>query len=531
VVAVFSPEDGRLAYTLDVHFLDEDHSASLCLQLSDADTRESWLRMIRTAADRARLADVTPISPQLAEYAARVVEKEQDYDVSRFRIYKIVKRALPKVSSRSASEESSNKVLATVCFLVIGVHKVHIIHLPRGTLRQSSTSIGELSEGGSFGILNLAWLLVGGGDDTFTLAFRSPFQKPVQFQLASLAASEIALRIRQHDAYLRPLWDSKPFTFVHPSLDDNEDSDQDHQEEDFGCFDRTLTAFCVAYGANPAAIRYTINHSVGDSPRLELLVKESGDKYNALELLAILKTLRFNESFKSVSFAGISFDALNGIQDRDEKETKYSGSSFNDEMGGVLFDSEPTSSVLVHEIRAIAMTNSRLRRLDVSHCISSSSMSDQHFRCDFLQALAPLCTTQSTNVDWIALNGIPLSMLDVQLLGEVLETRSSHIRAIELSDCGLAAESATSLLNKFATHDNTLEIIELAGNGLQLAPHVITRQLQPLNIVRKLNLTNAVLIPDGTPLLPLSILSSWRLEELKLSGIKLDDITVQELCG
>lgn len=534
VVAVFSPEEGRLAYTLDVHFLDEDHSASLSLQVSDADARETWLRLIRGAADLARLADVNPISPKLAEHAARIVEKEQDYEPTRFRIYKIVKRAFPKASSRSVSDESSNKGLATICFLVIGVHKVHIIHLPRSTLRQSSNNLGDIGEGSSFGILNLAWLLVSGGDDTFTLAFRSPFSKPVQFQLASLAASEIALQIRQQDAYLRPLWTSKPFTFVLPSHVDAEES-SDSQDEDLGCFDRTLTAFCVAYGANPGTIRYTINQSVGDSPRLDLLAKDNGDNYHPLELLAILKTLRFNESFKSISFARINLGALNGIKDQDEKEDKYSGASFNEEMGGIPFDSEHITCVLVHEIRAITMTNPRLRRLDFSYSISSPSMLNgaeyQHSRCDFIQALFPLCITQSTNVDWIGLNGVPLSIVDVQLLGEILEDRSSHIRAIELNDCGLAEAHAMSLVNKFAIHDNTLEAIELAGNGLQLGPSMFTRQLAPLNIVRKLNLTNAVLNVDGTPLLPLSILSTWRLEELKLSGIKLDDITVQDLCG
>jgi len=535
VVAVFSPEEGRLAYTLDVHFLDEDHSASLSLQVSDAETRETWLKLIRGAADRARLADVNPISPKLAEYAARIVEKEQDYEPKQFRIYKIVKRAFPKASNRSVSDEASNRGLATICCLVIGVHKVHIIHLPRSTLRQSSNNLPDIGEGSSFGILNLAWLLVSGGEDTFTLAFRSPFSKPVQFQLASLAASEIALQIRQQDAYLRPLWKSKPFTFVLPSHVEDEELEQDSQDEDLGCFDRTLTAFCVAYGANPGAIRYTINQSVGDSPRLELLGKENGDNYHPLELLAILKTLRFNESFKSISFAGINFGALNGIQDQDEKEDKYSGASFNEEMGGVLFDSEHISCVLVHEMRAITMTNPRLRRLDFSYTISSPSTPSgaeyQHFRCDFIQALVPLCITQSTNVDWIGLNGLPLSVADVQLLGEMLEDRSSHIRAIELNDCGLTEAHTMSFVKRFATHDNTLEAIELAGNGLQLGPAMFVRHLAPLNIVRKLNLTNAVLNVDGTPLLPLSILSSWRLEELKLSGIKLDDFTVQDICG
>lgn len=531
IVAAFSLEEGRLAYTLDIHYLDDDHAASLSLQLSDTDARETWLKLIKTAANCARLRDSNPISLTLAEYAARIVEREHDYDVTKFKIYKIVKRTSVRSSSGSAPDEASNKLSATVCCLVIGVHKVHFIHLPRGLQRQSVTTLTDLGEGGSFGILNLAWVLVSNNDDTFTLAFRAPFQRPVQFHLASLAASEIAVQIRQSEVYLRPLWLHKPYTFVLPGHSDDGDVEQNTDQEDLGCFDRTLIAFCVAYGVNAGSIRYTINQSVEDSPQLELLAKANGDIYLPLELLAVLKTLRFNESFRSISFAGISFDSLNGLKDRDEKEDRYSGPSFNEEMRGITYDTEPTSPVLIHEIRAIAMTNTRLRRLDFSYCLGCSpATGHSHSKCDFIQALAPLCTTQSTNVDWIALNGMPLSDLDVQLLDEILAERSSHIRSIELNDCGLKEQHTWLLLNRLATHDNTLEAIEFAGNGPQLSPSILMQQFQPLNLVRKLNLTSAVLVADGTPLLPIRLLSSWRLEELRLCGIKLDDVTVHDLC-
>lgn len=534
IVAVFSPEEGRSAYSLDIHYLDEDHPVLLSLQISDGETLRTWSKHIKREADHARLTDPEPISSKLAEYAARILEKEHDYDVTNFKMYRIVKRVLTRASSKATPEEPPLKASATICFLVIGLHKIHIVHLPRSSLRQSSTSLADIGEGGSFGILTLAWILVSGTDDTFTLAFRSPFQKPVQFQLAAIAASEIALEIRQRDVYLRPLWTSKPHTVVIPGHDDYDEVERIAQDDDLSCFDRTLMAFCAAYGVNSGAVRYAINETVEDSPRLELLRKETGDDYLPLELLAILKTLRFNESFRSISVAGLNFDSLNGVQDRDEKGDQYTDPSENEELSAALFNSDAANRVLVHEIRAIAITNSRLRRLDFSGCIGAHKASDLEQQprqvCDFIHALVPLCTTQSTNVDWIALNGIPLSDFDVQLLADLLGDRSSHIRAIELNDCGLTLDHTRLLFDKLATHDNTLEAIEFASNILQLHPNVLTPQLQPLNLVRKLNLTNATLISSGEPLLTLEVLSSWRLEEFKLRGIQLDEVTIQHLC-
>ena len=78
---------------------------------------------------------------------------------------------------------------------------------------------------------------------------RSPFQRPRTYQLASLAAAEIALAIRARDRALRPEWTAMPFLYNGPSPVDNElrDDEANDVNNEFSGWTGTLTAFCVAY--------------------------------------------------------------------------------------------------------------------------------------------------------------------------------------------------------------------------------------------------------------------------------------------
>jgi len=141
------------------------------MQFIDIEERDTWSTAIRTASNRARLLDTDPIQVRQAEYAARVVEREQDYDVSNFTIYKVVMRGTTRTGSRSSTDETG-KASTNVGFLVIGMHKVHLIPLPKTTGRFSSPSLVELNDGGSFGILSLTRIVVDAIDDSFSLTFR-----------------------------------------------------------------------------------------------------------------------------------------------------------------------------------------------------------------------------------------------------------------------------------------------------------------------------------------------------------------------
>ena len=173
-MAVYHLDDGRPHFALELYWLDDESNQASCmtLQFGDPDEMFTWLAKIRDAANRARLADANPLSAHNSHLAARVVEAERDYVPPHYAIYKVVLRPQGKATTRSSSDDLA-KVSASVCFLAIGVHKVHLIPLFKSPSQRSSS--GSLSSHGmqsSHGILALTEICVTEVDDTFSLTFR-----------------------------------------------------------------------------------------------------------------------------------------------------------------------------------------------------------------------------------------------------------------------------------------------------------------------------------------------------------------------
>lgn len=368
--------------------------------------------------------------------------------------------------------------------------------------------------------------------------FSLPFQQTQVFQLASLAASEVAVRLRQVVKYLRPDWYQQPYNLQLPNDPGENDLPEipTLEEEQDDVFDRTLISYCMAYNINPSIIRYSVNSEVEDSPRFELLESAStvSRTYSNLELLAVLRALRHNPVFSSMSFARISLDGLANSYDRHGTEhlctQQRRGSPF-----AIPLEEQKRASVLIQEIRALAITNPNLRRLDFSFCISikhPDTLTDPDAvptGCGVVEALYPLCKKQYTRVDWIALNGIALDETDLDYLAGIAADRSCHLRAIEASRCGLTDRGVTLLLDAFRSQ-TILEAIDLSSNTLRLVPSTLSRQLGAFSHIRKLDLSNLAVEASSEPLLPLDILSTWRLEDLRLKGINLNAATVAALC-
>jgi hypothetical protein len=174
IVAVYQLDDGRPYFAFEVSYLDDEtnHASSMTLQFGDPDEMNAWLAKIRDCANRVRLADQNPLSAYNSHLAARVVEAERDYVPPHYAIYKVVQRPQAKTGSR-ASADDLPKVVASVCFLAIGVHKVHLIPLFKPPSQRSSTpTLGAHNTQSSHGILNITELKVSEVDDTFDLTFR-----------------------------------------------------------------------------------------------------------------------------------------------------------------------------------------------------------------------------------------------------------------------------------------------------------------------------------------------------------------------
>ena len=95
--------------------------------------------------------------------------------------------------------------------------------------------------------------------------------------------------------------------------------------------------------------------------------------------------------------------------------------------------------------------------------------------------------------------------------------RACHLRALEISQCGLTDRSLQLILNAMLSQDSTLESIDISGNLARLSPSTFQGQIGHFNFIRKLNLSRVHRTSGPEPLVAPETLLHWRLEELDLS--------------
>ncbi|OKL56814.1 hypothetical protein UA08_07968 [Talaromyces atroroseus] len=534
IVSVNGLEEGRNQTTIELSYLDDrtNKAALMAIQLTDPDEQNLWLIGIRAAAQSARTAEPLPFETKAVEYVARILEQDRDYDPEYFNIFRVVQRS-SKQNIRTSADDLG-KLSATMCYLAIGLHKIHLIPLQKGSSRSSLISLNELDLGASLGLMSLTFLMVHSGDDRFQLTFRVPLQSPIQVNLASVHSTDIALWIRQRTEFLRPLWLHQPYELmVPPDVADEDLSPVTALDEDFGCFDRTLIAYSASYDIDTSNIRYTIDLECEDAPCLRLLSPASKKRshYNVLELLAVMRALRYNESFCSISFSGISLDALQSCRDRFGPDWN----AFTTRAGAqVSIAGQDRLSVLSQEIRALALKSRRLRRLDFSFCLSRIPISDRGARdpgCGIPEAIFPLCRRQLTNVDWIVLNGIKLGDSDLDYIVDAASQRASHLRALEVGDCGLSVHDLDLVLSTLTAQETTLEAVNISGIQGRLSPELFHQQIGYFGQIRKINLTRVARTSGVEPLIAPETLLNWRLEELSLSQTAVNKETVESIAA
>lgn len=330
---------------------------------------------------------------------------------------------------------------------------------------------------------------------------------------------------------MRPEWESRPYQYLVPEgLRQDMIRQPSPHPIDQDSLDRTLIGYCVAYDVQPENISYQISYPSEDSPRFELLPPSGSrrSQYTRLELLAVMRSLRYNETFVGISFKGIHLDSLNGLIDPNGAEhvcLKTKRGTF----ARLDVEDLEQSCLLVQEIRALALTNRKLRRLDFTSCItkrhrdrSDSDITSRDNGCGIVEALFPLCKYQNTNVDWIALNNIPLGETDLDYLVAAGVERNCHLRALELSGCGLTDRSLSLVLDALRAQENTLEALDLSSNTFRISPTIFDSQIGVFGYLTKLNLSHIAISTGSEPLLSVETMQGWRLQELVLSGTSLN---------
>ncbi|KAF7864201.1 uncharacterized protein EAF02_010169 [Botrytis sinoallii] len=533
VVTVYKMEDGRPFFTTEVVFLDEDYHGvgSIQLMLHDPKDADLWSTSIRAAAQKARLMMPEPYPERVVRYLVQTLEGVDDYDSNHFQVFRVVKRTPLAKSARSSSDDLQ-KLGSSVFYMVIGINRLHLIPLPDFSL-PSGALFHAKSSRNSYGLVSLVAMNVQYSDDRFELAFRTPLQQAKMLELAASATHDIAVVIFQAIQYLKPAWLDYNFTFNGPMrLLESGDIPLVHEEEEYGCFDRTLVAYCMAYNCNPVNIKYAVDWNVEDAPEFRLYPPAMTAKYTIYELLAIFRSLRYNESFRSISFADIDLHCMHGIVD----SYGIDHVAWTTRVGIAIdtyFTMKPQDgSLLYQEVQALALKSLQLRKVDFSNALPRRRPRDtfddeggvlqKDPGCEITAALMPLCRAQLTNVNWIVLNGIELGETDLDAMIPALNNPKAEIRAIECSRCGLSDRGIMQLLTHLERQNQTLECINISNNPGRILLERFQVSMSRFSHVRKLDLSMITRTSGDQPLFVPEVMLSWRLEELILNGIPMD---------
>ena len=532
IISVCRLDDGKPYFSIEINHMDEEtnYVGAITLQLYDPLEYNVWTSSIRGAVTKARLNDPQPFSENLIQHTVRVLEREHDYDPHSFHLFKVIKRS-GKSAVRSSSEDLT-KIQSTVCVLAFGVHKMHLVPFPKSSRSTSNTSLSDMNAI-SHGLLAITHLRMHETDDAFSVTCRIPFCQSTTLYLASSLVGDIALTIRNGVDFLRPLWGESSMTWDVPSAVEHGIWTITPPNDFCSGYDRTLSAYCAAYDVDPSNIQYGVHDECEDAPVFELLppANRGRTRYSALELLAIMRSLRYNESFSTLSFRNISLDVLHNLRDRYGSDhvplTTKSGIPLQ-------IPDELNATLLVQEIRALAVKCRRLRRLDVSYCLSRriEHLEDDTVQdpgCGICEALFPICAKQWTNIDWIILNGIVITDVDIDYIFSAAIDKSCHFRALDVGYCGLVDRSMHTFLQAISHQGATMESINLSGNLARQEPEEIESHIGHMEFIRKINFSNVNRTSSPEPLISEEILRNWKLVELRLSGTALNEQTVLAL--
>ena len=529
IVAVYKLDDGRPFFTVEVSYLDEraNRSSAMQMHMTEPSEAELWTSNIRAAAKALRSNNHKRYQIQKAtiKYVARALDKDRDYDPDHFQVFRAVQCHTYRNAGKASSEDLA-KLNSSVCYLAIGLHKIHLVQIQKSSTKSSSTSLQDSDTSSSHGIMTLTTVKVR-SEDEFQLAFKPPLRQLYTLNLASSSANDIALWIRLASDYLRPEWLRPPFVFDVPREVEDQVRPLPIAQEDYNCFDRTLMAYCAAFDADASRIYYTVDHQCEDAPWFQLLLPVDGVAYTAAELLAVFRALRYNESFTTISFANVNLCDLRYLYDN--FATDFDSYSTRSGLPANI-PGHHDLPVLSQEIRALALKSRRLRRFDFASAFPRlSRREDTRDSCGVPEALMPLCKKSITNLDWIILNGVPLVDTDLNFLVDAASERSCHLRALEVGECGLSVHDVDVLLSTLAIQENTMEVINIAGVQGRFSPELFQREIGAFGHIRRLNLTRVQKTAGTEPLIPPEILMTWRLEALHLSQTTLNEQTVDSI--
>ncbi|KAI1330493.1 RNI-like protein [Xylariaceae sp. FL0255] len=540
IVSVFKDEGTRPSFGLEVWQKGSDTAptfASLQLDFRLPDERDDWLKHIRQAV-RSRIKAVGDerAPPDIESDFRMILEAQHKYEKEGLiDIYPVVPR---RPYTRLAGEVKKNWRESSSFYLAFSKYSLLLAQFSHSSTGQKvNPSLVQ------FGLVTLARVHLNMNDERFDLVFRMPLDQPQKVELSSRYNRIILAKLFKMDTYLKPAWPlwTRREVFL---WDDETQQVPLPNGEDYGGFKTTLQAFVEGYHCPP--IEWTVKwKNVAHAPQFYLLLPKTQTRYTANQLLAVFRAIRFNDFFKSLSFRDVDFSNLANVYDNTLRleSTIWLSRTGKRSLTRGEFDLVESSSVLFQELVAILLGSESIKHIDLSNVLNKvptirSSMDDDFSSvpldvCEIMPPIVLLLKSLQTRCSSIVLNGNDLGATDALELGRALQNRPKFLRSLEISRCNLNEASLVYLWEGLYEQQQSLEELDTSYNPGRIEASRVAYTLGEANKLRCLNLAYSLRGDLEGPLFrPWSSsvsLEAWRLEELDLSGWKINFDTLCSL--
>jgi Ran GTPase-activating protein (RanGAP) involved in mRNA processing and transport len=372
-------------------------------------------------------------------------------------------------------------------------------------------------------------------EQRFVLQFRVPWEQPFSVDLASRYSRQIALTLLKACQIIKPAW---PRLWLHAlvfrvnGLEDFTSaisSSAGNDQTGYAALSRTLDSYLLAYRCQP--VEWEVSFLGAIVPEFRLLPARHGRAYSALQLAAVLRALRYNRFFKSISLRDIDLSGLYSMP-RDTGQSiaatvNPSGRTLEHEL---LMTAE--HATLPHqEFLALAFGSESLQRFDftaVSRTPRSPQGSELALRFFVLDPILDLIRTGSTRCTDIVLDRNILGLYDVDQLVKTLRAPKCSITGLSVAKCSLASGAMHALAEALAPHCEKLEILNISSNRNSISAAALAQLLQDMFRIQRLNVAGSVMGSMDGPLITCATLHQMSsLQELDLSGLSLNEETME----
>ncbi|KAK5990243.1 hypothetical protein PT974_08509 [Cladobotryum mycophilum] len=538
IVAVFNEESSASRSGIEVWWFSQPPKLAYCrahLYFALPKERNDWLAAIQQAYKvRLRKNPINSIIPEnlkiRVNHAVQIAETPTDSGPQQL-IFPVAKRTLGAAQKGASVDDTQDQTDSSSFYLAIGPYLCYFIEV----LKADYTSLpGELRiKSITFGTVTLTRFRasVASHEQRFSISFRSPFGRENRLDLASTFYRRIIEALTKVDRILKPMWPQNlqqaifQIKGLPPPL-------QLTSGNDLGGLEMSLQAYCVAF--NVPVPSWTIEWNNPSQPAFRLLPSD-GPEYSPLQLLAVFRALRYNSFFKAISFRDVDLSSLAGKKDHSQYGdcvvfTSLSGVRIPEEYYEILLH----CTVLEQEIHALMFASESIRSVDFTRQPIRGQGNSANLKLVSSEMMSPilmLLRRQLCHCHSISVSGNLLAPTDVDELANLLVLDETYIKKLELSNCGFADAGLTKLWTALVGQAETLEWLDTSDNQGTVRFEIIRDSLAQFRHIKKLIISGNTRLESEESLFVQSAINSWPLQELNLSGIVLNDATVDVIAG